>query len=199
MPRAQRPGERPHATLPVGILLDSCPILLQIPGQPSTSARAHPQIASELRAAADAIRGGGARGNAAADTRPLPVGDRQGGTELPAGDATVTGRVQRSNRFPNSSYFTAWSNTDAVVTWDVVVCNLATTRWSPTTPVLRRTWGSAIEVAFGDKRVTATIGQAHDPPVIGAPEDRVPRVECCVKDSSRFRWAGCTSTLVEGR
>ena len=161
---------------PAGQLFD----LVADPGQRIDVGAAHPQIASELRAAADAMRGA-VPGNAAADTRPLPVGDRQR-TELPAGDATVTGSVQRSNRFPNSSYFTAWSNTDAVVTWDVEVLQPGDYEVVAYYACAAADVGSVIEVAFGDKRVTATIGQAHDPPVIGAAEDRVPRIESYVKD-----------------
>ena len=178
---------------PAGQLFD----LVADPGQRIDVGAAHPQIASELRAAADAMRGA-VPGNAAADTRPLPVGDRQR-TELPAGDATVTGSVQRSNRFPNSSYFTAWSNTDAVVTWDVEVLQPGDYEVVAYYACAAADVGSVIEVAFGDKRVTATIGQAHDPPVIGAAETGCRASSPTSRTSSRFRSAGCTSTLVEGR
>jgi Sulfatase len=161
---------------PAGQLFD----LVADPGQGTDVAWAHPTIATELGAAAERM-GRLVAAGIGTDDRPLPVGGARR-VELPAGDATMTGSIQRSNRFPNSSYFTAWTGTDAVISWDVEVLQPGDYEVVAYYACPPDDVGSTIEVAFAEQRLTATIATAHDPPLIGAAEDRVPRIESYVKD-----------------
>lgn len=46
------------------------------------------------------------------DDRPFPVGHPEFRyTQLPARDGIAHGNIERSNRFPNDSFFTNWSST----------------------------------------------------------------------------------------
>jgi arylsulfatase A-like enzyme len=117
------------------------------------------------------------------DDRPFPVGHPDFRyTQLPARDAQTTGGIERSNRFPNCSYYTRWTSTDEEISWDVEV--LAGGEYDveiyyscPAADV-----GSTIELRCGDSRLQGKVSQSHDPPLIGAANDRVERQESYVKD-----------------
>ncbi len=56
------------------------------------------------------------------DSRPFPVGHPDYEfTQIPARDGIPFGNIQRSNRYPNCSFFSNWINTDDKITWDVEV------------------------------------------------------------------------------
>jgi arylsulfatase A-like enzyme len=95
-------------------------------------------------------------------------------TELPARDGHGEGKVVHSGRAPNCSFFTGWTNRTDAISWDVEVHRpgrYAAELWytCPAADV-----GSTIELCFGDRRMTASIGPAWDPPS-NTGEDRVPR------------------------
>jgi len=115
------------------------------------------------------------------DDRAFPVG-HAASTWLPARDGIASGGVERSNRFPNSSYFRNWTSTEGNVSWDIEVeqsgkfevfvryaCPVADT-------------GSTVVTEFLGQSMTALVEKAHDSPEIGAAEDRVPRIESYIKD-----------------
>ena len=119
-----------------------------------------------------------------ADDRPLTVGyPALPTTTLPARDGKPVGGVTRSARAPNCSFFTTWAKPDDAMTWDVEV-NTSTKYEAVvyyTCP--KEQLGSVIELSFSGWAVSKKITEAHDPPLRGAANDRVPRVgESYVKD-----------------
>lgn len=117
------------------------------------------------------------------DDRPFVIGHPDAVlTQIPARDGIAHGNIQRSNRFPNCSYFTNWTSTGDRITWDAEVG--ATGNYSVdiyyTCP--RADVGSTIELSFNDSRLTGRIQEPHDPPIEGAEHDRVKRQESYVKD-----------------
>jgi hypothetical protein len=115
------------------------------------------------------------------DDRPLPVGGAPL-TELPAADGVASGGVERSNRFPNSSYFRNWTSTDAALTWDIEVVNSGEYDVTIYYACPALDVGSTLELSFLGRQTTARVTDAHDPPLVGAGEDRVPRIESYDKD-----------------
>ena len=123
---------------------------------------------------------GGAR-PVVVDARPIPVGHPVHPlTMLPAGEGMPSGGVQRSNRFPNCTYFTNWTSTADAMTWDIDVLTPGTyevaIQYACAAPA-----GSTVEASVGAARVTAAIRPAWEPPLRTA-EDRVPRQESHLKD-----------------
>jgi arylsulfatase A-like enzyme len=117
------------------------------------------------------------------DDRPFLVGHPDFRyTQLPARDATATGGIQRSSRFPNCSYFTNWTSTDEAITWDVDVVaggeyDVEIYYTCPAADV-----GSTVELSCGQARLQGKVDEPHDPPLVGAVNDRVQRQEGYVKD-----------------
>jgi hypothetical protein len=164
------------------------------PGQQSDISGAKPEIAARLRSATThwiaetfgatppaAPRSAGGQAGVVVDPRPIPVGHPvHPATMLAAGDGLPTGGVQRSNRFPNCTYFTHWTSVDDVMTWDIDVVTAGNYEavidyTCPAAP------GSTVELRFRDARVSAEIRPAWDPP-LRDDEDRVPRKESYLKD-----------------
>ncbi len=118
-----------------------------------------------------------------ADPRPFTIGDNDLlYTHLPARDAEAGGDIQRSNRFPNCSFFSNWKSIDDSITWDVNVLyeghyevELYYTLAAPDT-------GTVIALTFGDTQLQKKITEPHDPPLTGMGDDRIPRMESYVKD-----------------
>jgi arylsulfatase A-like enzyme len=118
------------------------------------------------------------------DDRPYPVGFAKS-TILPAGHGVAEGGVERSNRFPNSSYFTRWTDTKGRMTWEVEVAE--TGRYDADLYYTASTPGSTVELSFLDATIRKKIAEAWDPPLIGAAQDRVPRSESYTKDFKPLR------------
>ena len=56
------------------------------------------------------------------ETRPFTLGHPDAiFTQLPARDATPHGKIVRSNRFPNCTFMTEWTNTEDQITWELEV------------------------------------------------------------------------------
>ncbi len=150
------------------------------PGQRVDVAGRHPAVAARLRDAAAAMYRE-LTAELGEDDRPLPVG-HAAVTELPAGDGVATGAVERSNRFPNASYFRNWTDTGGSVAWDVDVAEAGEYEVTIYYACPKADVGSTLELGFRGQSIRATVTEAHDPPVIGAAEDRVPRIESYFKD-----------------
>ncbi len=169
--------------------------LVADPGQQSDVATTQPEIAARLRAAVanwskemfgdnppTAPRPAAAGQRAVVvDARPIPVGHSVHPiTLLPAGEGMPGGGVQRSNRFPNCTYFTNWKSVDDTMTWDIDVLTAGTYEvvidYACPAPA-----GSKVEASFGNARLSAAIQPAWDPPLRNE-EDRVARQESFLKD-----------------
>jgi len=122
------------------------------------------------------------------DNRPFPVGhpDFQY-AQLPARDGIPHGNIERSNRFPNDSFFRNWSSLSDSITWDVEVLVNGRYEVELYYTLAEENAGSVIELSFGNNSVSDTINLAHDPPLRGMEHDRIDRQESYVKDFRRFK------------
>ncbi len=102
-------------------------------------------------------------------------------TTLPARDATAHGGIKRSNRFPNDSHFTHWTSLEDEITWPVEVQQAGKYAVELHYTCPEESTGSEVVLSLGNSRLVGTIREAHDPPLLGAEEDRVPRIESYVK------------------
>lgn len=118
------------------------------------------------------------------DDRPYPVGYPQFPlTQLPARDGVPHGKVQRSATAPNCSYFKNWTSTDDSITWEIEVVTGGAYEVTIHYACPQADVGSTIELSCGDSRLERRVEEAHDPPILGAENDRVPRNhESYVKD-----------------
>jgi arylsulfatase A-like enzyme len=123
------------------------------------------------------------------DDRPHPVGYREMRlTQLPARDGVPHGNVRRSASAPNCSFFEGWRSTDDRMTWDVEVKTVGKYEVEVLYTCAAGDVGSVIEMTLNGSRVEAKVAEAHDPPLVGAEQDRVPRRgESYVKDFKALR------------
>ena len=158
------------------------------PGQHVNIASEHPDIAKRLSDARDRWSQEllpGLRD----DDRPFPVGHREFPTTwLPARDGVPHGGIQRSARAPNCSFFTNWTSTEDRITWDIEVAESGRYEASVYYTCAPADIGSTFELSFNGARAEGKVTEAHDPPLLGAGDDRVPRVgESLVKDFKPLR------------
>jgi hypothetical protein len=154
------------------------------PGQKRDFAREDAATARRLSDAVAAWKKDVFAGWTKKDDRPFPVGHRAFPvTVLPARDGVPHGNIKRSAAAPNCSYFTNWTSRDDRVTWDVEVATEGRYDVEVHYTCARDDVGATIEVSLGDRRVSAKVAEAHDPPEVGKADDRVPRRgESYVKD-----------------
>lgn len=151
------------------------------PGQKRNVAAEQPAVAAELRAALDAWRA-----ELLADTRddrPFSVGYRAfPRTWLPARDGVADGAIARSSKHPNDSFYTDWTSLADTITWDVEVATDGEYEAIVSYTCRAENIGAELELTCGAASTRARVTEAHDPPLIGAAHDRVPREESYVKD-----------------
>jgi hypothetical protein len=149
------------------------------PGQQVDVAARHSAVAAELRQAAVGMHRE-LTAELGTDERPLPVGWAMV-TELPAGDGVAAGAIERSNRFPNASYFTSWKDTTGSIMWDVEVAEPGEFEATIDYACPAADLGATLELGFRGTVIRARVDVAHDPPLLGAADDRVPRIESYFK------------------
>jgi arylsulfatase A-like enzyme len=119
-------------------------------------------------------------------------------TRLPARDGVPHGNVRRSAKAPNCSFFTNWTAPDDRITWDIDVATTGRYEALVYYTCPKEDVGSTVEMSFKDSRLSAKVTDAHDPPLVGAEHDRVPRDgESLVKDFKPLRLG--VMTLEKGR
>ena len=119
------------------------------------------------------------------DKRPFTVGHPEfARTQRPARDAKTRGGIQRSNRFPNCSYFRNWKSIEDEITWDIEVDAKGAGEYAVEIhyACAEPDVGSTVELAFRGNSVRGRVTKPHDPPVRGGENDRVPRRESYVRD-----------------
>ena len=118
------------------------------------------------------------------DPRPFPVGYAEfPRTLLPARDGVPHGGVKRSAGAPNCSFFTSWTKVEDSMTWEIEVHAAGKYEAIVHYTCPKADAGSALELAIGEARWRGTVAEAHDPPLRGKEQDRVPRgAESYVKD-----------------
>lgn len=125
----------------------------------------------------------------AKDDRPFPVGYGEFPTTiLPARDGVPHGNIRRSANAPNCSFFTNWTAADDKITWDIEAANSGNYEAVIYYTCAEQDVGSTIELRFNQSRIQGKVTEPHDPPLIGAEFDRVPRAgESYVKDFRPLR------------
>jgi arylsulfatase A-like enzyme len=114
----------------------------------------------------------------AESSRPFPIGHPGAEwTQLPARDATFTGQITRSNRFPNCTYLLNWSDTDSEITWDVDVIGGGVHEVQLYYACPEKDLGSTVELSLGSETLSAKIVVAVESPMVGSVHDRVERQE----------------------
>jgi hypothetical protein len=153
--------------------------LVSDPGQTRDIAADQARMAAKLgKAAADWRREVGL--NESPDIRPFPVGHSRV-TWLPARDGVAAGGIKRSSIHPNASFFTNWTSSEDRMTWDIDVLRAGAYEATLFYTCPANATGSVVELSFGRAQLHAKITEAHDPPLLGRAEDRVPRTESYVK------------------
>jgi arylsulfatase A-like enzyme len=165
------------------------------PAQRRNVAGEKPDVAAKLREAA-AAWGREVFPLVGPDDRPYPVGYHKT-TMLPARDGVNHGKIQRSSRHPNDSFFTNWTSREDSLTWDIEVGKAGNYVAEIYYTCPAADVGSTIELSFLRATLEAKITEAHDPPLMGKEADRVARTESYVKDFRPLR-AG-TFALPKGR
>jgi hypothetical protein len=152
------------------------------PGHRKDIASKHPQEAERLRkAVADWKQD--VKSELKPGDRPFLLGHPDYRyTQIPARDGTAHGKIQRSNRFPNNSYFTNWTSLDDRITWPVQVNASGDYEVEIYYSCAKHDVGSTIELSLGNSRLVGQVSKAHDPPIRGAEHDRVKRQESYVKE-----------------
>lgn len=117
------------------------------------------------------------------DQRPFVIGHPGFRfTQIPARDGIAHGNIERSNRFPNCSFFRNWTGVDDQITWDVEVPAAGDFEVEMEYACAAENTGVVLELSLGDARVAKKITESHDPPLRGGEHDRVERAESGVKD-----------------
>ena len=150
------------------------------PGQRKDVSKAHPEIAKELAAAIKSHREE-FFADYGKDDRPFVIAHPDSSfTQIPARDGIAHGDIERSNKFPNCSYFRNWKSTDDKITWTAEVGAAGT--YNVVVYYAAKTPGSKFELSFNEASLRFSIDEAHDVPELGAEHDRFDRAESYVKD-----------------
>lgn len=103
-------------------------------------------------------------------------------TQIPARDGTPHGKIKRSNKFPNCSFFHNWVNPEDTITWTAEVGATGKYQVELEYACPKADVGSTFELSFNKSKLRGKITEAHDPPLRGGENDRVERMESYVKD-----------------
>jgi arylsulfatase A-like enzyme len=122
------------------------------------------------------------------DERTFPLGHPDFRyTQIPARDGIAQGNIQRSNRYPNCSFFTNWTSLEDKITWKVEVLEDGDFEVIIYYTCAQKDVGASFEVRFNDSKLMSKIEEAHNPPLYGMDQDRVERIESYVKDFKSLR------------
>ena len=117
------------------------------------------------------------------DKRPFLFGDKnEKFTQIPAADGVPHGNIQRSNKWPNCSFFTNWTSLKDEITWDIEVVEEGDFHAKLYYTCPKEDVGSEVKLTIGNSSVKVKISEAFDPPLRGMENDRVLRDESYVKD-----------------
>ncbi|WP_373517115.1 arylsulfatase [Pricia sp.] len=117
------------------------------------------------------------------DVRPFSLGHPSYlYTQLPARDGIPHGKIERSNPYPNDSFFTNWSSANDSITWDVEVLADGHFDVKLYYTATKENLGSIVELSLGKSKIAKKITKANNPPLKGMENDRAPRIESYVKD-----------------
>lgn len=156
------------------------------PGQNQDIAQRFPDVTQQLTESANAFRAAHIPDDLT-DTRPFVITHSQAAIiQLPARDATTDGEIQRSNRHPNSSYFTNWKRTEDRIHWNAEALDAGQYEVELFYSCPPGQQGSRIELTFGDARLSGTVAPPHPPVIVGPEQDRTPRIESYEQEWGRM-------------
>ncbi|MFD0797309.1 arylsulfatase [Maribacter chungangensis] len=119
----------------------------------------------------------------ATDNRPFTLGHPDYAyTQLPARDGIGHGKIKRSNRYPNNTFFTNWTREQDSISWDVEVLEKGNYKTTLYYTLPQQEEGLVVHLINGKNNLSTIIPIAHDPPLMGMEDDRTPRMESYVKD-----------------
>ena len=117
------------------------------------------------------------------DSRFIPIGHPEFSmTYLPARDAVATGAIQRSNRWPNDSFFRNWIHQEDQIQWPVNVLSegwYMVDIWYGCAP---GNIGCEIELSCAESKLNWTVLRAHEAKPLGESYTRSELHESIVKD-----------------
>lgn len=118
------------------------------------------------------------------DLREFPLGHPGATyTQIPARDGKAHGNIQRSNRYPNCTFFTNWISQNDSISWPVEVIKEGAFEVTLYYTCPKGDEGSQFELSMGEHQLKAKIETAFDPPLRGMENDRIGyRGESYVKD-----------------
>lgn len=122
------------------------------------------------------------------DHRPFLLGHPNAEyTHLPARDGIAHGNIIRSNKFPNCSYFTNWSNVNDFISWDTQVLDSGEFEVIIYYTSTQKALHSEYELSVGkNSTIKFTVNEIFNPPLRGMENDRVQRKNSYVKDFKPF-------------
>lgn len=103
-------------------------------------------------------------------------------TQLPARDGKAHGNINRSNKWPNDSFFTNWKSVTDSITWNVEVLTDGHFQVELYYTCPEIDLGSIIELSYENSKIAKKVTVPFDPPLTGKENDRVPRMESYVKE-----------------
>ncbi|MEM9400440.1 MAG: arylsulfatase [Verrucomicrobiota bacterium] len=121
------------------------------------------------------------------DQRPFVVGypgSRM--TQIPARDGVGKGNIKRSSVHPNDTFFFNWTSLKDSIEWHCEVGQTGEYQVELFYTCPQEDIGSTIELSFNNAKLTGTITEAHNPPLVGMERDLVKRIESYNKDFKRI-------------
>ena len=117
------------------------------------------------------------------DTRPFVIAHPgHDWTQIPARDGIPHGGIERSNKFPNDSFFGNWTSLEDSITWEAEVAESGEFEVQIFYTCDPENVGSILELSFGESILTGAVEKAHESPLLGAADDRSPRMESYTQD-----------------
>ncbi|QDT60547.1 Arylsulfatase [Stieleria bergensis] len=133
------------------------------------------------------------------DERPFVIGHADAKrTQIPARDGIGHGNIERSNRWPNDSFFRNWLSVEDSITWDCKVGKTGIYQVELFYTCPKADVGSTVELSFRESVLTGQITEPHDPPLTGMEHDRYERMESYVKDFKRMTLGNIRLTKGQG-
>lgn len=153
------------------------------PGQHEDVSQKYPEIANQIIRAKEMWNNEVLSELPETDDRTFTIGhpDYQF-THIPARDGMAHGNIQRSNRFPNDSFFTNWTSTSDSITWEAEVLADGDFEVEIYYTCPPEDVGTVFELRFAGEKLAGQITEAHNPPLLGMEHDRLERMESYVKD-----------------
>ncbi len=152
------------------------------PGQRRDISDDKPDVKKRLQAVIDRFKKNAMK-DYGVDNRPFVIAHPDYKyTQIPARDGIGHGAIQRSNKFPNCSYFLNWIDPSDTITWEAQVGASGKYQVEIEYACPADDVGSTIELSFNNAKLRGKVAETHDPPVRGGENDRDPRMESYVKD-----------------